>query len=421
MTKERADERSVLMVLFEPGGFPPDIRVEKEISALIGAGWSVQVLTFNTGSQPVREELCSGVTVVRIARPEWNALRRAVYFLFPRSPRLAKELTRTVRQVGPAVLHVHDLTYAGIVARVARRERIPFVLDLHENMPAAFVVYRKGWSPMKRAVSAIVHNRLLWKAFEQRIAKRAAAVLVVVDEACERFRRIRRVIEKTVVVGNTENLDTFPEGRSFNDPMPSGATTNTSSARRENLRLLYLGGIMPHRGIDTVLDGLSRMAGDENQPVTLRIVGLQDWQVEPMQRRVGSLRINDKVELVTWVPKDRVAEEIRNADLCLVPHIWAEHTNTTVPHKLYQYMMLAKPVLVSSCLPLRRIVESHSAGLVFRADDPHDFAAAIEKAVSGSVDLRELGLNGREAALGALSWNHDAKRLVHTYERIHLN
>ena len=49
------------------------------------------------------------------------------------------------------------------------------------------------------------------------------------------------------------------------------------------------------------------------------------------------------------------------------PHEDFEHTQTTVPHKLFQYMMGRKTVLVSDCAPLKRIIGDNEAGYVFKA------------------------------------------------------
>ena len=45
---------------------------------------------------------------------------------------------------------------------------------------------------------------------------------------------------------------------------------------------------------------------------------------------------------------------ILQADLCCVPHNSNPHTDSTIPHKLFQYMIAKRPILVSSSAPLQR-------------------------------------------------------------------
>jgi glycosyltransferase involved in cell wall biosynthesis len=102
----------------------------------------------------------------------------------------------------------------------------------------------------------------------------------------------------------------------------------------------------------------------------------------------------------------------------LVPHRSNEHTENTVPHKLFQYMMVGLPVLVSSCRPLARYVDLAGGGLVFKADDPQDFARQA-LALAADPALREkLGTQGRKATLeGVLNWSETGRHLAEGYRR----
>jgi glycosyltransferase involved in cell wall biosynthesis len=106
---------------------------------------------------------------------------------------------------------------------------------------------------------------------------------------------------------------------------------------------------------------------------------------------------------------------IEASDLCLVPHEDFEHTQTTIPHKLFQYMISEKPVLVSDCRPLARVVRAAGAGRVFQAGNSASFASEVIWMARHPAELSAFGARGRDAALTTFSWAHDASALTSLY------
>ncbi len=77
-------------------------------------------------------------------------------------------------------------------------------------------------------------------------------------------------------------------------------------------------------------------------------------------------------------------------------------------------MMLKKPVIVSDCPPLKRIIEDAGGGLVFRHDSPGELAGAITRLYKDEGLRNRMGESGREAFLDRYNWDStsgDLKRL----------
>jgi glycosyltransferase involved in cell wall biosynthesis len=228
-----------------------------------------------------------------------------------------------------------------------------------------------------------------------------------VEEAAQRVSKFCRVAsEKLVVVSNTEDASTLlGRGESFNDRFP-GRWTAT-----------YVGGIGPHRGIDTSVCAAA-IAGPKIPGFQLAVVGPSALQIPRLERLIKKAGADDYVTIVRRVPSAQVPDYIRSSNVCLVPHNDTEHTNTTVPHKLFQYMLLEKPVLVSDCPPLERIVRAAQCGEVFRRDDPEHMAAQLVAMASNPSQLDAWALNGARSASSEFSWGNDANRLIEMYESI---
>jgi glycosyltransferase involved in cell wall biosynthesis len=103
------------------------------------------------------------------------------------------------------------------------------------------------------------------------------------------------------------------------------------------------------------------------------------------------------------------------SDIGLVPHHATESWNTTIPNKLFDYMSMGKPVIVSNAKPTQRIVEEERCGKVFREQDPDDLSRAIVE-LSDDVTREEMGQRGRDAVATRYNWSVDEERLLRALE-----
>ena len=274
-------------------------------------------------------------------------------------------------------------------------------------MPAAQLVYMRSWPLRSRARFYLTLEYRRWRRMERRTLRQCARIIAVVPEATERITvdyGIRP--DRVFVVSNTEDETTY------DPPRPDAKILDRY---RHWWAASYVGGMGPHRGIDTAIRAAA-IASKQIERFKLVIVGVAAAARKHLARLVADAGAAAEVDLIDWVPRETLSSYIAASKACLVPHNNFEHTQTTVPHKLFQYMMMGKPVVVSSCAPLKRIVEAAQAGLVFEADDPADLArclVALHENENGCAQT--YGRNGRQAALGPFAWRNDAKVLVDMY------
>lgn len=400
------------MVLDVSRGFPPDIRVEKEARALIKAGFDVLLLARKADAgQPLRERLGYGIEVVRCELPKFKFYLHPVETFTLIYKGWLAAIEDFVSSFSPDVLHAHDFAIVPTVLRVAKRHNLPVVGDLHENLPAAFVAYRAQRDIFRKSVDAIARNYYLWKMHEGKCLPRCSRIIVVVAEAAERLLNDYNISSEIIeVVSNTEDETTFNVS-DFDKDIVERYEGSWSA--------IYIGGIGAHRGIDTAIRAAA-LVGQEIENFKLLIVGVQnDKQRNKIIRMAEKVGAGKHTELVDWVPAEKVNSYIAASKVCLVPYNDFEHTNTTVPHKLFQYMIMKRPTIVSSCAPLKRIVEDAKCGLVFKANDAEDLACClVELYKEGTGLAKRYGENGYRAALGKYSWKHDSARLVNMYRQL---
>jgi glycosyltransferase involved in cell wall biosynthesis len=300
-------------------------------------------------------------------------------------------------------VHWHNLYAAETAIAAAHDHGAKFVLDLHENYP-----YNMWSAERDLGLVDDNHNLNHWFRYESRAIHAADHVVVTIDEMKQRLVGMHHVDpDKVSVVHNTE-----PEGE-LADVEPSADLERRFGDR---LVIFYAGSCSTHRGLDTIIRALASVR-EQLPPVALVVVGggpaLAEWQ-----QLAADLGVSD---LIAWEGAKSFADTQRYyhvADVGVVPHHKYGQTDNTVPHKLYQNMMMRIPTLVSSCHSLQRIVHDSGAGLVFDAGDPAAAGAALARLADPEL-RRELGDRGRAAVLDPpFSWAHSEATLAAVYERL---
>jgi glycosyltransferase involved in cell wall biosynthesis len=396
--------------------YPTDVRVEKETRALAAAGHEAVVLSYAAPDRPDREAF-AGATVLR--RPLQDAHDGLAGLL----PGLAHVVTGVHRgwaaaiealldEEGVDVLHVHDLPLARTALTVGERRGVPVVLDLHENWPEALRLYRAADRLSERADPRWLLTRVLnpvvrWKRIERDAVRRATRVITVAEEAGEHYVDDCGADPGAVrVVSNYVRLESFA---GEHDPAPGFDGEFVVS---------YVGSLGgEHRGLDAVVRAMPAVR--ERVPnARLVIVGGGVAYMAHLKALTAEVGVEDVVTFAGHVPFEEVPGYIEASDVCLVPHLSTGHTETTVPHKLFQYMAVEKPVVVTDVAPLERIVEDAGAGVVVPSDDDGAFAEAFVR-LAGDPELRAAyGAAGRAAVEGRYNWAREAETLVALYDEL---
>ena len=397
----RGRRNRILMVLDH--SFPTDIRVENEARSLIEAGFDVGLLAIGPDPRPARDEH-KGIQVFRDRIP--GSLRNKMRGLAGTVPvythYLSREISRVRRHFPFDALHVHDLYLFGGGLRAAQRLNVPIVGDLHENWVEALRGYE--WSNRFPARALISFKR--WERLERKWTRSVDRLIVVVEEAAERNQlngvdshRIV-IVPNTLAIGEFESLDDEPIG--YRDP--------------DETAILYAGGIDRHRGLETVVDAMPELLRS-HPSVRLHLVG--DGRTRSrLEDRAGRLGLGERVVFHGWQSLNRVRGYIDRSDICLVPHLRTAHTDATIPHKLFQYMYCRRPVIVSDCRPLERIVREVECGEVFRAGDSTSFAEAAGRLLQARDSWPAIGKRGRDAVTEKYNWAHTVSPLVDAYTEI---
>lgn len=394
------------MVLNE--SYPSDIRVLKEARVLIGAGYEITLCCVRRQGEK-HSEVVDGIKVVRVSGSEqiWKKGLLDIFLaVFRIHPFFWMKLKSILRVEKFDLVHVHDLP---LLFTAKALSPVPVILDMHENYPDALAVWFK-WrkNPLIKLKNSMFFGYNRWHKFELDAARKADEIIAVVDEMKKRLIEQSGISEKKVaVISNMED-------RHF---LNQEVDPNIFDKFEGKFIVSYTGNVGPHRGVDTLVKAMSHLK--DEQDIVALIIGTCSSDTEAYLRSlIAKHGITNNVELWGYRPFHQFYSFMNMSSVNIIPHNRSGHTDHTIPHKLFQAMMVGKPVIVSSCKPLKRTVESSNAGLVFEAENAEDLARQILALYQNPALCESFGRNGKTATIdGEMNWEREGEKLLSLYAK----
>jgi glycosyltransferase involved in cell wall biosynthesis len=395
------------------GEYPPDIRIEKEARTLISHGHKIFLISLEKLGRK-EYEIVEGVNVIRITLPKGfvkKILKILGFSVTFESRFWRKALENAIKEYKIDIVHCHDLPLVKTSTKVVRRLDIPIIADLHENFPEGL----KAWRNEKISFKMRMYNRLIYpypifmyKRFEKSLLKKVDRIITVVDEAKNHYIKDCGISsDKITVVMNTEDINTF-ENIEIDESIVS--------RYKNSYNISFVGFLAPHRGIETVIRSMPKILKRIPEAKLLLIGGKgYDGYEGKLKKFCRELKVTNIVEFVGWVEFSKVPSYITASDICLIPHNASGHTHTTIPHKLFQYMIFKKPVIVTDCIPLKRIVEECKCGVVIPSRDHSELANGVISLYENRDYAKQLGENGKKAVDNKYNWENAGANLIELY------
>jgi glycosyltransferase involved in cell wall biosynthesis len=380
------------------GDFPPDIRVEKEIQTLVSSGlYQVTVLC---GNRKAKEKLEKKRDVLVIRLAFWPHLGTKLNWIknYPLWFNLTWMLKgiQVLSQVKPEIIHVHDLPLVFLGLILARLSKAKLIYDLHENYPATFDIWEKGG-----ILSPIVRNKRLAVWYDRFAIRKANGVIVIEPEHEAWIRKTYSLNREVSIVPNTVDLEYYESTQNH---------ARVSSEFENRFVITYVGMISEERDLDIAVKGVANLR--KKIPNILLVIVGEGPEISQLKRLANQLKLTNEVVFTGWVPFDETKTYIQMSQICLITRRSNDWSDLGTPHKLYQYMILGKPIVTSDAKAIKRVVEETKCGEVFESRNEKSMAKAIMKINRNSISY---GRNGHKAVREKYNWQNTSKSLIQLY------
>lgn len=180
--------------------------------------------------------------------------------------------------------------------------------------------------------------------------------------------------------------------------------------RRKPQRLLYVGQIMPHKGVHTAIYAL-KMIEDESERRTIHLT-LAGGTINPkyknsLQQLVLELRLEHFVNFAGFVPHEELPRIYREHDILVFPSLWDEPFGIT----LIEAMSSGLPVVATATGGSAEFLVHEVNALVFQREDAQACAQQISRLTNDSTLFNRLSINAKSLV-------DDKFRLQTTLDRI---
>lgn len=156
----------------------------------------------------------------------------------------------------------------------------------------------------------------------------------------------------------------------------------------------FHGTFIPLHGIQYILEA-ARLLADE--PLRFRIVG-GGQESHRVREEAAKLGLTN-VDFVDSVPFEQLPGIIASAQICLGIFGDSEKASRVVPNKVFEYMMIGKPIITEDSPAIRALFVTDALPLVLvQSADAAALAAAIRALSRDAARRRELGLAARAFA-----------------------
>ncbi len=362
--------RIVILRSRSTGGIEP--RVERVARALRKKGHEVRVFLWDREEAYPRAETRDGIQVQRIPLPA--PYNRPILVI----PILWWTLAAFWATRGADIVHACDLDTlpAALAAKALRRSRIVYdIFDFYGHMIT--------WRLRDSTRAGLTHLEAMLASLSD---------LVLLPDAARRDGLGEDFPRHVEVIMNT----------------PSDTVLQAPKA--EGFILFYGGNLAPDRGLLETIEALHDLEGIE-----FRIAGA--GQLTEAIRNLEA--VTDNLKFLGQLDHSRVLEETSRATALIA---WYDPTvpanRVASPNKLFEGMMLSRPILVSAGTRMADIVEKEGCGLVVPYDDSNALREAVGHIKDNPAQARVLGRRGREAFEREYNWGVNEIRLHRVYERV---
>lgn len=294
----------------------------------------------------------------------------------------------------PAVVLGSSPSLLGAYAarRLARRLRLPFVLEVRDLWPDMLVTMSK---------LSERHPFIRFHAFlERRLYRSSDAIITVLPGAGPRIREKGGEPSRIYSVPNGADLSRIPSA----PRQPKG----------RSVTFMYAGAHGPAQALDTVLDAAAIVQEEYwGGRVRFELIGEGSVKQE-LEERANRLGL-ENVWFRPAVPRSEIYSYLREADAFILTLKDSPVFQWGVsPNKLFDYLAMSRPTIFAVNTPFNPVKEA-DAGLTIPAEEPRALAQAVRQICEMDAgERRAMGARGRKHVEEV----YDIRKQVHALEEI---
>lgn len=359
-----------------------DMRIfEKECKSLAKAGFDVTLIGFGEHSITV---VIDGVRCISLYCPIKNNLE-----LLRKRNKLSLQ---AAMQVDADIYHLHEPELLPVGMKLKKKGKI-VIFDSHEYY---------GW-------------QLRDNIHKIKIIKTPAFLMKWIGKFYMHYeKRVCLKLDAVVQVCTMNGIDYFANRcrkSIFIRNLPNTADYSRNSALDLTQKPLVamIGGITKERGITQLVKATHHANG------TLLLAG--DFLPKSYETELRQMPEFECVDYKGFLNKEGMVALLEQANIgaSTLLNVGQYNKIDTFPTKVYDYMSMELPVIISNTGYAKRMNDRFHFGICVNPQDPDDISNAINWLVAHPDQAIEMGRNGRKAIEDEFNWEKESEKLIAFY------
>lgn len=356
---------------------PEDVRIfRKECVSLAKAGYDVYLVEQGDSYEK------NGVHIVGFGKVAANRIKRMLL--------TSRRAYQKALEIDADVYHLHDPELLPYALKLKRKGK-KVIFDSHEFY--AEQIRHKRYIPtfLRGAVAQIYDSNQ--RRILQRIDGLVFPCLVNGSNPFEGYCRNMAMINNVPLLH--ELYDRY-------DP----------SVPKYERSVCHIGSLTHNRGITNLIKAAGQIE------CTAYLGGRFDSP--DYEAQVRAFPEFDSVKYLGVLDRQQVLETLQRCQIGIATLLNVGQYNQlwNLPTKVYEYMALGIPSVLSNTPYIRRIVDKYGIGVCVDPSDTDQIASAIRYLLDNPEEARRMGENGRRAVKEEFNWGVEEKKLFALYEDI---
>lgn len=349
----------------------------KECGSLISSGYEVSLVVADGQGDEVKD----GVRIYDVGYHKHRILR----ILFS-----TRKVVRKAKELSADIFHLHDpeLLPFGVLLKWSGRK---IVFDMHENLPKQILSKEYLKPPFHSLLSAGV-------SLFQRVVLKSVPVVFAEDSYIEDFKGVRR---STTVL---------------NFPVLSKILTIKPNPSHD-FTIGYMGEISKERGAILILEILQQLRSEGSKIHALFVGPVRD---EVLGSSIYGVAIKEGWATFTGrLNPEEAWTKISRCSLGAALLYPSPNFIDSYPTKLFEYMALGIPVMVSDFPINRKIIVESGCGMLVNPEDGEAVKEIIRFFYENRIESQLMGEKGKKYVSDHFNWDAEFLKLLELYKEIH--
>jgi len=287
------------------------------------------------------------------------------------------------KKIGIINVHSLDLLPIGCVLKALFKSKL--IYDTHE-----LETERNGLHGLRKKISKWV----------EKICLKYTDQVFVVSNSISEYYSDEYKISLPPVIFNCPN---------YTLPPKSDLLRQKLGIQSDSLIYLYQGGLVPGRGVESILDAF-RSYGNQERVVVFMGYGLLADEIKSAALNSQNIFFHDAV------PPDQLLNYTSSADigLSLIENTCKSYY-FCMPNKIFEYLMAGLPIIASNMLDMKKFIEEYELGVILERNSEGSIRSAVDQ-----IEKMDLILLRKNALYYAkqFCWEAQEYKLKLAYEQL---